>query len=56
MTAEAPPRERLEARRPFPARLGRKGNLIYKLLTIIDHKLIGIMYMIACFAFLFIGG
>ena len=46
----------LEARRPFPARMGPKGNLIYKLITTTDHKLIGIMYCVACFIFFFIGG
>ena len=56
MVAEAPPIGELEARRPFPARLGPKGNLIYKLVTTTDHKLIGIMYCVACFIFFFIGG
>ncbi len=56
MVAEAPPIGELEARRPFPARLGPKGNLIYKLITTTDHKLIGIMYCVACFAFFLIGG
>ena len=56
MTAEAPPVGELEARRPFPARMGPKGNLIYKLVTTTDHKLIGIMYCVACFVFFFIGG
>ena len=56
MVAEAPPIGELEARRPFPARLGPKGNLIYKLVTTTDHKLIGIMYCVACFAFFLIGG
>jgi len=46
----------LLARRPFPARLGPKGSLLYKLITTTDHKLIGIMYMVACFTFFFIGG
>ena len=46
----------LEARRPFPARIGPKGNLIYKLITTTDHKLIGMMYCVACFAFFLIGG
>ena len=31
MTAEAPPLQGLKARRPFPARLGPTGNLVYKL-------------------------
>ena len=56
MVAEAPPIGELEARRPFPARLGPKGNLVYKLVTTTDHKLIGIMYCVACFIFFFIGG
>ena len=55
MATEVAPRE-LMARRPFPARLGPKGNLLYKLITTTDHKLIGIMYMVACFTFFFIGG
>ena len=56
MVAEAPLVGELEARRPFPARLGPKGNLVYKLVTTTDHKLIGIMYCVACFIFFFIGG
>ena len=55
MAIEAAPRE-LVARRAFPARLGPKGNLLYKLITTTDHKLIGIMYVVTCFAFFFIGG
>ena len=46
----------LEARRPFPARIGPKGNLIYKLITTTDHKLIGMMYVVTCFVFFFAGG
>ncbi len=57
MTAEAPARGgHLKASRPFPARTGPKGNLIYKLVTTTDHKLIGIMYCVACFIFFFMGG
>ena len=56
MTAEAPSLQGLKARRPFPARLGPKGTLVYKLVTTTDHKLIGVMYMVACFIFFFIGG
>ena len=41
---------------PFPPRTGPKGQLIYKMLTTTDHKLIGIMYCVACFIFFFIGG
>src|SRR3954462_5603687 len=56
VTVHASRLEDLEARRTFPARLGPKGNLIYKLVTTTDHKLIGIMYCVACFIFFFIGG
>ena len=56
MTAEAPPTAAPQARRPFPARLGPKGTLVYKLVTTTDHKLIGIMYIVVCFGFFFIGG
>ncbi|MCB0947767.1 MAG: cbb3-type cytochrome c oxidase subunit I, partial [Mycobacterium sp.] len=56
MTAEVPQLEQLEPQRPFPARLGPTGNLIYKLVTTTDHKLIGLMYLVACFSFFFIGG
>src|SRR5215211_6852470 len=56
MTAEAPPLVGLQARRPFPARLGPKGSLIYKLITTTDHKLIGIMYIVASVGFFFTGG
>src|ERR1700730_18782481 len=56
LTAEAPPFGGLEARLPFPARLRPKGHLIYRLVTTTDHKLIGIMYIVACMAFFFIGG
>ncbi len=40
----------LEPTRPFPPRRGRKGNLVYQLVTTTDHKVIGIMYMFACFS------
>src|ERR1700743_2235984 len=46
----------LRAQRPFPARLGLKGTLLYRLVTTTDHKRIGIMYCVACFIFFFIGG
>lgn len=36
--------------------MGPKGNLVYKLITTTDHKLIGVMYTVTCFAFFFIGG
>ncbi len=47
MTAEAPPASVLEARRPFPARTGPTGSLIYKVISTTDHKMIGIMYIAA---------
>ena len=56
MTTETSPMVGLKARRPFPARLGPKGTLVYKLVTTTDHKLIGIMYVVTCFAFFFTGG
>jgi cytochrome c oxidase subunit 1 len=46
----------IEVRRPFPARLGPKGTLLYKLVTTTDHKMIGIMYVVTCHALFFIGG
>ena len=56
MTTHAALIGELQARRPFPARLGPKGTLLYKLVTTTDHKVIGMMYVVACFAFFFIGG
>ena len=56
MTAVVPSRGELEATRPHPAPNGPKGNLIYKLLTTTDHKLIGIMYVVACFIFFALAG
>ena len=56
MTAVVPTRGELEASRPYPLRTGPKGNLIYKLLTTTDHKLIGIMYVVACFVFFAVAG
>ena len=56
MTTHAPFIGELQARRPFPARLGPKGTLLYKLVTTTDHKLIGLMYLVTSFVFFFIGG
>ena len=56
MTAEAPPIGELEATRPYRERMGPKGNLVYKLITTTDHKLIGIMYCVVCFSFFLLGG
>ena len=46
----------LRASRPFPERTGPTGSLIYRLITTTDHKVIGIMYVVACFTFFFVGG
>src|SRR5690349_15219054 len=56
LVAEAPPAGELEARRPFPQRMGPKGNLIYKMITTTDHKVIGMMYVVTCFGFFMAGG
>ncbi|WP_197420302.1 cbb3-type cytochrome c oxidase subunit I, partial [Mycobacterium sp. NAZ190054] len=56
MVVEAPNLVNLTPKRPFPARLGPKGTLVYRLVTTTDHKLIGIMYCVACFIFFLIGG
>ena len=56
MVVDNAPSRTIQAQRPFAARLGPKGTLIYKLVTTTDHKLIGIMYCVACFGFFFIGG
>ena len=56
LTTEAPPLGELEASRPYPPRTGPKGNLIYRLITTTDHKMIGIMYVVTCFMFFFVGG
>src|SRR5690242_433762 len=52
--AVAPPK--LTPRRPFPARLGPRGTLVYRLVSTTDHKLIGIMYLVTCFGFFFLAG
>ena len=54
MTATSEPV--LVARRPIPAVTGPRGNLFYRMITTTDHKLIGIMYCVACFVFFFIAG
>src|ERR1700751_3150493 len=56
MPTSAPPSGELRASRPFPKRTGPTGSLIYRLITTTDHKVIGIMYVVACFAFFFVGG
>ena len=56
MTAVVPSRGELEVRRPAPPAMGPKGNLLYKIITTTDHKLIGVMYMVACFTFFALAG
>ncbi|ETA07399.1 MULTISPECIES: aa3-type cytochrome oxidase subunit I [Gordonia] len=56
MTAVDQPTTQVAPVRPFPERYQPKGSFIYKLLTTTDHKLIGMMYITACFAFFLIGG
>ena len=56
VVSEAPQAALLQAKRPTPQGVGPKGNLIYKVLTTTDHKLIGIMYVVACFIFFAVAG
>src|SRR5580693_5627814 len=56
VTAQALSVAPLQPRRPFPARVGAKGTLLYRLVTTTDHKLIGIMYVVTCYALFFLGG
>ena len=56
MTAVDQPTTHVAPARPYPARYQPKGSFIYKLITTTDHKLIGMMYITACFAFFLIGG
>ncbi|WOC13438.1 aa3-type cytochrome oxidase subunit I [Gordonia sp. MP11Mi] len=56
MTAVDQPTTRVEAERPYPERYQPKGSFFYKLITTTDHKLIGQMYIVTCFAFFLVGG
>ncbi|WP_040508934.1 aa3-type cytochrome oxidase subunit I [Gordonia soli] len=56
MTAVDQPTTQVVPVRPFPERYQPKGSFLYKLITTTDHKLIGMMYITACFAFFLIGG
>ncbi|PYE13797.1 cytochrome c/quinol oxidase subunit I, partial [Williamsia limnetica] len=56
MTAVDQPTTLVAPVRPYPERTGPKGSFIYKMLTTTDHKMLGIMYLVACFAFFLIGG
>ncbi|WP_343710292.1 cbb3-type cytochrome c oxidase subunit I, partial [Mycobacterium sp.] len=56
MTSQATLLTALEPQRPFPARRGPIGSRLYSLVTTTDHKVIGVMYVVTCFVFFFIGG
>jgi cytochrome c oxidase subunit 1 len=56
VTAVDQPTTQVAPVRPYPERTGAKGSFIYKMLTTTDHKMLGIMYLVACFAFFLIGG
>ncbi|MGB3696694.1 MAG: cytochrome c oxidase subunit I [Gordonia sp. (in: high G+C Gram-positive bacteria)] len=56
MTAVDQPTTRVEAERPYPARVKPKGSFFYKLITTTDHKMIGMMYITTCIAFFLVGG
>jgi cytochrome c oxidase subunit 1 len=56
VTAVDQPTTQVAPVRPYPERTGAKGSFIYKMLTTTDHKTLGIMYLVACFAFFLIGG
>ncbi|WP_333620096.1 aa3-type cytochrome oxidase subunit I [Dietzia sp.] len=57
MTTVAPrPVHELDTPAGTPFGTGRKGSQIWKLLTTTDHKQLGLMYIITCFVFFFIGG
>ncbi|GED98342.1 aa3-type cytochrome oxidase subunit I [Gordonia crocea] len=56
MTAVDQPTTQVAPVRPYPERYQPKGSFLLKLLTTTDHKLIGMMYIVACFVFFLIGG
>ena len=56
MTAVDQPTTEVTPVRPYPERYQRKGSFFYKMITTTDHKLIGMMYMVASFAFFLAGG
>ncbi len=56
VTAVDQPTTRVEAERPYPARVKPKGSFFYKLITTTDHKMIGMMYITTCIAFFLVGG
>ena len=57
MTAVAPkPVHELDHPPGEPTGEARKGSFVWKMLTTTDHKMLGIMYIVSCFIFFFIGG
>ncbi|AWH96661.1 cytochrome ubiquinol oxidase subunit I [Dietzia psychralcaliphila] len=39
-----------------PTGTSRPGSFVWKMMTTTDHKLLGLMYIVTCFVFFFIGG
>ncbi|WIM70508.1 aa3-type cytochrome oxidase subunit I [Corynebacterium suedekumii] len=57
MTAVAPRvDDYVQPERPEPYGHARKGSKAWDMLTTTDHKQLGIMYIIMCFGFFFLGG
>ena len=57
MTAVAPkPVHELDHPPGEPTGNARPGSFVWKMLTTTDHKMLGIMYIVLCFIFFFIGG
>ena len=58
MTAVAPKPVHDELDHPpgEPTGNARPGSFVWKMLTTTDHKMLGIMYIVSCFIFFFIGG
>ena len=57
MTAVAPkPVHELDHPPGEPTGDARPGSFVWKMLTTTDHKMLGIMYIVSCFIFFFIGG
>ncbi|MBC7306231.1 MAG: cytochrome c oxidase subunit I [Dietzia sp.] len=57
MTAVAPkPVHELDHPPGEPTGNARPGSFVWKMLTTTDHKMLGIMYIVSCFIFFFIGG
>ncbi|PAY22365.1 cytochrome c oxidase subunit I [Dietzia natronolimnaea] len=57
MTAVAPkPVDDLDHPPGEPTGTARPGSFVWKMMTTTDHKLLGLMYIVTCFVFFFIGG